>query len=99
MSKPNPFTAPRRSPEPLSTGQHCMGWLLVLIPILGALSLSIATLQIPGHPPTTAGFLSQAGSSTTSNNTRVIHDTLDTFHRHGSAAAFLQQLGGTDASK
>ncbi len=51
MSKPNPFTAPRRSPEPLSTGQHCMGWLLVLIPILGALSLSIATLQIPGHAP------------------------------------------------
>ena len=38
------------SPQ-LSTGQRCMGWLLALTPLLGALSLCTAAAQIPGHEP------------------------------------------------
>lgn len=38
------------SPQ-LSTGQCCMGWLLALTPLLGALSLCTAAAQIPGHEP------------------------------------------------
>ncbi|MBQ5666068.1 MAG: hypothetical protein IIV41_09430 [Akkermansia sp.] len=38
------------SPQ-LSTGQRCMGWLLTLTPLLGALSLCTAAAQIPGHEP------------------------------------------------
>lgn len=38
-------------PKPLSTGQRSMGWLLVLVPVLAALSLSISACLIPGHEP------------------------------------------------
>ena len=38
-------------PRPLSTGQRSMAWLLVLIPVLAALSLSISACLIPGHEP------------------------------------------------
>ena len=38
-------------PKPLSTGQRSMAWLLVLIPMLAALSLSISACLIPGHEP------------------------------------------------
>ena len=34
-----------------------MGWLLVLTPMLGALSLSIAAAQIPGHEPAWHDYL------------------------------------------
>lgn len=41
----------------LSTGQRVMGWLLVLTPTLGALSLSIAAALVPGHEPTWHDYL------------------------------------------
>ncbi|MBP3498735.1 MAG: hypothetical protein J6J97_01455 [Akkermansia sp.] len=44
-------------PESQSTGQRCMGWLLVLTPTLGALSLSIAAALIPGHEPAWHDYL------------------------------------------
>ena len=42
---------PRPAPRPLSTGQRCLGWLLVLVPVLAALSLSLCAYLIPGHEP------------------------------------------------
>lgn len=45
------MTPPRPVPQPLSTGQRSLGWLLVLIPVLAALSLSISACLIPGHEP------------------------------------------------
>ena len=44
-------TPPRAKPKALSTGQRCMGWLLVLVPVLAAASLSISACLIPGHEP------------------------------------------------
>lgn len=45
------ITPPRPAPAPLSTGQRAMGWLLVLTPVLAAISLAIAAALIPGHRP------------------------------------------------
>lgn len=45
------MTPSRPAPQPLSTGQRSLGWLLVLIPVLAALSLSISACLIPGHEP------------------------------------------------
>ena len=51
MKKLHSITHQPPAQPQLSTGQRCMGWLLVLIPALGALSLSAAATQIPGHEP------------------------------------------------
>lgn len=45
------MTPPRPVPKPLSTGQRSLGWLLVLLPVHAALSLSISACLIPGHEP------------------------------------------------
>lgn len=51
------ITPQRPEPAPLSTGQRCMGWLLVLTPLLGALSLAAAAARIPGHKPALLDYI------------------------------------------
>jgi len=41
-----PNVVPKHAPKPLSTGERCMGWLLVVWPMAGAIAVSMPTAEI-----------------------------------------------------